>query len=170
MTLTRGKLTAIGIVVVALVVYLLVDLLWVTDEEKLHRLVSRLENAVESHDAEACVALADEESWDWLGTRGELVELLQRLFDTYDVRRVQVVREEVQADPPQGTVHALTVVFLGSRSPFPGPVRNTWLLACIKKDGEWFISRAHVELEGGGVEDLPGLLGRGRSRLPTERR
>ena len=160
MTLTPRKLTVLGIVVAVVVGYLLVDVLWVTDEEKLHRLVSRLEQAVEAHDAEACVALADEQSWDWLGTRDELVALLQRLFATYDPVQVRVVREEVQAEPPRGTARALTIVMLGPRSPWSGPVHNTWMLTCIKRDGRWLISQARVTLQDGSEETVQTLANR----------
>ena len=164
MNLTRRKLIVLAVAVAAVVVYVVVDVLRVTDEEKLHRLASRLEKCVEAHDAEGCVALADEESWDWLGTREQLMEILRLLFETYDPEDVRVRRELVEAQPPGGTVYVDTVVLLGSRSPYPGPVRNTWVLACIKKRGEWFISRAHIELEDGSVQSIPGLVG--RERLP----
>lgn len=160
MTLTRRRLVVLGVVAAAVVGYILVDVLRVSDEEKLHRLVSRLERAVEAHDAEACVALADEDSWDWLGTRAELVDLLERLFRTYDPVSVRVVREEVKAEPPRGTVLALTIVTLGPGSPAPGPVRNTWFLTCIKRDGEWLISRARVGLPDGSESSVEGLLER----------
>ncbi|MCK4300927.1 MAG: hypothetical protein KAX80_15410, partial [Planctomycetes bacterium] len=96
MTLTPRRLVVLGIVAAAVVGYVLVDVIWLSDEEKLNRLVSALKRAVEDHDAEACVALADEESWDWLGTRAELVALLERLLQTYDPVQVRVVREEVE--------------------------------------------------------------------------
>ncbi len=160
MTLTPRRLVVLGIVAAAVVGYILVEVFWVTDKEKLHRLVSNLEQAVEAHDAEACVALVDEESWDWLGTRAELVALLERLFQTYDPVQVRVVREDAKAQPPRGTARVLTVVVLGPRSPWPGPVNNTWVLTCIKRDDRWLISRARVELEGGREETVQTLLKR----------
>ena len=160
MTLTPKRLTILGIVVAVVVGYILVEALWVTDKEKLHRLVSNLEQAVEAQDAEGCVALVDEESWDWLGTRAELVALLDRLFATYDPVQVRVVREEVQAEPPRGTARVLTIVVLGPRSPWPGPVNNTWMLTCIKKDGRWLISRARVTLQDGSEETVQSLANR----------
>lgn len=164
MTLTPRKLVVLGIAVAAVVGYLLVDVLRVSDEEKLHRLVTRLERAVKAQDAEAIVALADEASWDWLGTRAELVDLLKRLFATYDPVAVRVVREEVKAEPPRGTVLALTIVTLGPKSVMPGPVRNTWLLTSIKRDGEWFISRARVGLPDGAEVSIQSLLERASRR------
>lgn len=162
MTLTPRRLVVLGIVAAAVVGYVLVDVIWLTDEERLRRLVSRLEHAVEDHDADACVALADEESWDWLGTRAELVAMLQRLFDTYDPVQVRVVREEVKAQPPRGTARVLTIVVLGPRSPWPGPVNNTWVLTCIKRDGDWFISRARVQLQDRSEETIQTLMQRAR--------
>ena len=162
MTLTPRRLVVLGIVVAAVVGYVLVDVIWLTDKEKLRRLVSNLEQAVEDHDAEACVALADEESWDWLGTRAELVALLERLFQTYDPVQVRVVREEVVAQPPRGTAQVLTIVTLGPRSPFPGPVRNVWMLSCIKRDGDWLISRARVQLQDRSEETVQTLMQRAR--------
>ena len=160
MTLTPKRLTILGIVVAVVVGYILVEALWVTDKEKLHRLVSNLEQAVEAQDAEACVALVDEESWDWLGTRAELVALLDRLFATYDPVQVRVVREEVQAEPPRGTARVLTIVVLGPRSPWPGPVNNTWMLTCTKRNGRWLISRARVTLQDGSEETVQTLVTR----------
>jgi len=110
------------------------------------------------------VALADEESWDWLGTREGLVELVRQLFTIYDPVQVRIVEEKVEPQPPKGTVQAITVVFLGPRSPFPGPVGNTWILSCTKRNGDWYISRAHVELEGGAMETIASLVGRVRFR------
>ena len=163
MTLTPKKLVVLGIVAAAVVGYVLVDAVWLSDEEKLHRLVSTLTRAVEAHDGEACVALADEESWDWLGTREQLVALLGRLFKTYDPVQVRVLRQEVVAQPPRGTARVLTIVTLGPRSPFPGPVRNVWMVTCIKREGDWLISRARVELEGGGEETIQTLMQRAPS-------
>jgi len=162
MTLTPRRLVVLGIVAAAVVGYVLVDVIWLSDKEKLNRLVSALKRAVEDHDAEACVALADEESWDWLGTRAELVALLERLFDTYDPVQVRVVREEVKAEPPRGTARVLTIVVLGPRSPWPGPVNNTWMLTCIKRDGDWFISRARVQLQDRSEETAQTLMQRVR--------
>jgi len=159
-TLTPKRLTVLGIVAAVVVGYVLVEVLWVTDEEKLHRLVSKLEQAVEAHDAEACVALVDEESWDWLGTRAELVALLDRLFAACDPVQVRVVHEEVKAQPPRGTARVLTIVVLGPRSPWPGPVNNTWMLTCIKRDGRWLISRARVTLQDGSEQTVQSLANR----------
>ena len=162
MTLTPRRLVVLGIVAAAVVGYILVEAFWVTDKEKLHRLVSNLEQAVEAHDAEACVALVDEESWDWLGTRAELVALLERFFQTYDPVQVRVVREKVKAEPPRGTARVLTIVVLGPRSPWPGPVNNTWMLTCIKRDGDWSISRARVQLQDRSEETIQTLMQRAR--------
>jgi hypothetical protein len=167
--LTRRRGIILGVVAALVLGWVLVRLLWVTDETKLHRLVAAVERAVEARDAEACVALADEESWDWLGTRAELVALLQRLFATYDLRDVMVVQEEVSVEPPdpeagdglpRGAARVRTIVTSGPRSPFPGPVRNTWLITCIKRDGRWLVSQARVQLEGGSEESISSLLGR----------
>ncbi len=162
MTLTPRRLVVLGIVAAAVVGYVLVDVIWLSDEEKLNRLVSALKRAVEDHDAEACVALADEESWDWLGTRAELVALLERLFQTYDPVQVRVVREEVKAEPPRGTARVLTIVVLGPQSPWPGPLNNTWMLTCIKRDGDWFISRARVQLQDRSEQTVQTLMQRAR--------
>ena len=162
MTLTPRRLVVLGIVAAAVLGYILVEAFWVTDKEKLHRLVSNLEQAVEAHDAEACVALVDEESWDWLGTRAELVALLERFFQTYDPVQVRVVREKVDPQPPRGTARVFTIVTLGPRSPFPGPVRNTWMLTCIKRDGRWLISRARVQLQDRSEETIQTLMQRAR--------
>ena len=162
MTLTPRRLVVLGILAATVVGYILVEAFWVTDKEKLHRLVSNLEQAVEAHDAEACVALVDEESWDWLGTRAELVALLERFFQAYDPVQVRVVREDVQPQPPRGTARVFTIVTLGPRSPFPGPVNNTWVLTCIKRDDDWFISRARVQLQDRSEETIQTLMQRAR--------
>ena len=170
-SLTRRRGIVLGVVAALALGWVLLRLFWVTDEARLHRLVADVEHAVKTRDAEACVALADEESWDWPGTRAELVTLLQRLFTAYDLRDVRVVREEVTVQPPEapdkprrGTIRARTIVTLGPRSPFPGPVQNTWFLTCVKRDGRWLVSQARVQLEGGEEESIPSLL----ERAPRE--
>lgn len=169
MELTRRRVIILGVVAALVLGWLLVHFFWVTDETRLHRVVAAIEHAVKARDAEACVALADEASWDWLGTRAELVALFQRLFTTYDLRDVLVVREEVAVQPAdreagdkplRGTIRARTIVTLGPRSPFPGPVQNTWLIACVKRDGRWLVSQAHVQLEDGSDQSIPSLLER----------
>jgi hypothetical protein len=141
----------------------------VTDEARLHRLVADVEHAVKARDAEACEALADEQSWDWAGTRAELTALLERLFTTYDLQNVMVAQEEVSVQPRdpeasnsprRGTARVRTIVTLGPRSPFPGPVRNTWLLTCVKRDGRWLVSQAQVQLEDEPEQSISSLLGR----------
>jgi hypothetical protein len=171
--LTRRRVIILGVVAALVVGWLLVRLFWVTDEVRLHRLVAAVEHAVRARDAEACVALVDEPSWDWLGTRADLAALLQRLFTTYDLREVLITQEEVsvlRADretrdgPLRGTARVRTIVTSGPRSPFPGPVQNTWLLACVKRDGRWLVSRAQVQLEGGEEESISSLLERWTGR------
>jgi len=169
MELTRRRVIILGVVAALVVGWVLVRLFWVTDEARLHRLVADVEDAVRARDAAACVALADEESWDWPGTRAELIDLLQQLFTTYDMGDVRVLQEEVSLQPRgaepddglrRGTARVRTIVTLGPRSPFGGPVRNTWLLHCIKRDGRWLVSRAQIRVEEGEAENISTLLER----------
>jgi len=167
--LTRRRGIILGVAAALVLGWVLVRLFWVTDEARLHRLVADVEDAVRARDAEACVALADEESWDWPGTRAELITLLQQLFTTYDLQKVMVAQEEVSLQPRdpeardrprRATARVRTIVTLGPRSPFPGRVPNTWFLTCIKRDGRWLVSQAQVQLEEGAEESITSLLER----------
>jgi len=172
MTVTRTKLVVVAAAAVVVGGWLLFDWLQETDKEKLHRMVVTLEKAVEEHDAEACAALADEKSWDWIGTRQELVQLLQQLFAMYQPEKVIIQRETIDIRPPQSTIHLMTFVQLGRRSPFPGLVRSTWIIDCRKQeDGRWYITRAVVELQDGSVQTISQLadMARGALRSPGRR-
>jgi len=155
MTLTRERLVLIGVVVVAALAGLLIELAVVTDRERIERVIGEMAEAAARADVPRLFAYVSEDYSDRDISRDALRVLTDAVFNHYGPIRVSVRRMSVNVVQDTAAVELSVWAEDGAGALYGS---SSWALEMAREpDGAWRVTRA-VPLRIGGTE-LDGWRG-----------
>jgi hypothetical protein len=129
------------ILVVVVVIWILIDVIHVSDEEAIESLLDRGKAAVEQGDyaaVDGMVSLA----YDFDGKdRDAFMRLAKDTLKQFAPMRIIVLKQEVVLEGEDAALVKTTVIVTpGANSSLPGPYRGIWKLHLAREDFEWKVT------------------------------
>lgn len=144
MNIKRTLLLAPLAVVVLLI---LVDLLIVTDQERIDDLVERGQAASEAGDYETVQAMISRDYRFEGRDRDAFLELAQSTLELYAPMKIMLFGEETFIGPEdRALVEFMAVVTPGEKSRLPGAVRCFWKIHLAREGDAWLVTGVKAAL------------------------
>ena len=153
------KMKIVAIVAAAVVIYLALDFLIVTDKERLEQTIAGLEKAVEAGDAEKCIDFISPDYLFEQKTREDLLKLGQRLFEMTGPMKIKELETKLNITDSLAVYESQMLANLTDPKEemlyAAGTVLSQWRLSFKKEDGKWLIYQ--VELLSLNKQPVRGL-------------
>ena len=137
----RGRRLAIALVVppVLALAAMTVDLLVVTDREKIQKDLKTIAANVQRGDLKACEGFLADDFDGYGGSRGGVIEAGQNAWKTYGISNVGLSKVNIEVTGAQAKVTARTTVSYRVPGFGEGRVALDWTIYWALRDGQWRI-------------------------------
>ena len=161
--MTNRLLIVIAVLLTALLAWVVITRLWVTEKKRLERTLTEMQKAVESGDPKRCLEFVSPEyNYDGMDRR-ELEGFAKSVLALSGSMQIKTIKQEVQIiEHGQFGVTASEILSLPCPgSNLPGPIRTSWNLVFRKEGAAWKV----WQIELNSINGQPTGLEIGRAHV-----